>query len=380
MRFALLLALLTLPTLAALAADPILIAPKSPTHNRHSEGSALELTPGGRILATWTRFNKSGSDDGPATLVASHSDDAGKTWSAPRELPVGAGKVNVMQSGLLAEGGRVLCFFSVRDSRVQAGKFLIESTDAGQTWSDRRRVTPEDQGYVTGANDRAVRLRSGRILLPCHMRVGPDDLNVRVARSDDKGKTWTLGPALPYQTVANRAKPYRTLEAGVAELSKDNHLLMILRSSTGRLFTSRSQDAGDTWTAPVMTSIPALEAPPLLKRLTDGRLMLLWNPPADFDLKLPLSLAPPAGELPPAKGNRPFMKPRTRLALSLSADDGQTWSPPQIIASDPKAGVTYPAALPLADNKRLLVFYSRAASGIIADASWEVVTVDLPPN
>ncbi|HSI34843.1 MAG TPA: sialidase family protein, partial [Tepidisphaeraceae bacterium] len=230
MRLPLLLALLTLPTLAA---EPVVIAPKSADHNRHSEGSAIELSPGGRILATWTRFGKNGGDDGAATIVASHSDDAGKTWSAPRELPVGTGKVNVMQSGLLAIDDRLLCFFSVRDGRAQAGKFVIESTDAGQTWSDRRRVTPEDQGYVTGANDRAVRLRSGRILLPCHTRVGADDLNVRVARSDDKGNTWVLGPALPYQTVANRAKPYRTLEAGVAELSKDNHLLMIMRSSVG---------------------------------------------------------------------------------------------------------------------------------------------------
>jgi hypothetical protein len=72
------------------------------------------------------------------------------------------------------------------------------------------------------------------------------------------------------------------------------------------------------------------------------------------------------------------MKPRTRLAMSLSADDGQTWSPPQTVASDPKAGVTYPAALSLAGGQRLLVFYSRAAGGIIADAAWEVVAVDLP--
>ncbi|HOS44092.1 MAG TPA: sialidase family protein, partial [Armatimonadota bacterium] len=121
-----------LPAAGEPAVTGQVIAPTTARYIRHSEGSAIELAPGGRILLVWSRFSdvpgQRGGVDNPATLVQAFSDDGGRTWTAPREMPVGSGRINVMQAGLLRVDDRILCFFSVRDAKDP----LVTSTVAGR--------------------------------------------------------------------------------------------------------------------------------------------------------------------------------------------------------------------------------------------------------
>ncbi len=356
------LLLLGLSSAAADNPSPVqVIAACDETHYRHSEGSAIEL-PDGRILLAWSRFdghkNRCGplGDNGKATIVLSESTDGGQTWSEPRELPVGTATINIMQAAFVPVRDRLMLAYSVRMREGRTSqKFAIESSDGGKTWSDRRLLF--DAG---GANDRAVRLSTGRILMPAHRRsekkFGRDhDTDVLVAWSDDEGHTWKLSDPIPHVTHSMEARetdprPLKVHELTVAEC-KDGSLLMFARSSGGVLYQSRSTDHGLTWSILEPTTIPSFAAPPYMRRLRDGRLVLLWNPIAG---KNGIAKAEEA-----AKKQIPFpYGKRMQLTLATSGDDGKTWSAPRVIAEDNRHGFCYPWLIERKDGS-LLVFCSR---------------------
>lgn len=339
--------------LVVIGSDPQVIAQRDATYFRHSEGSAIELTPGGRILLAWSRFRPGPdgrmNDHSPATIVMAHSDDAGHTWSEARELPVGDAKVNVMQAGLLRLEDRVQLYFSVRDGG-RSDKYLIESRDGGQNWSPRRRVTPGDRPY-TGPNDRTLRLSTGRLLLMCHTIVPADEGGMLpvIARSDDRGATWRMSGLLRYEEpLANPTALVKLHEPAVAERS-DGSLLMLARSTRGTFFASESRDGGATWSTLRPSGIPAMTSPPYLRRLADGRIILVWNRPSDEQMRDPRYRAVMPGHLK-----------RHTLAIAVTEDGGRTWSEPRIVATDGgRHGFCYPAVVELADRRELLIFSTR---------------------
>jgi hypothetical protein len=365
---------LLLASPALRADEPTTIAAADQKHFRHSEGSAVQLTPGGRLLLAWSRFSvepgKPRDDNGPATLVIAHSDDAGRTWSDPRPLPVGQAKVNIMQAGFLPLADRLQLYFSVRDGDRNA-KFVIESRDAGTTWTERRQVSDPAVRLLTGPNDRMLQTRGGRIVLPAHAVIDDKTHDMRpiVTYSDDRGTTWTTTPPLAADAAEPVGKtpavPIKLHEPAVAEC-RDGSLLMVARSTRGRFYRSTSLDGGKTWTplSPV-ADLPAAAAPPYLKRLSDGRLLLFWNPPTEEQVR--------KGNYPPAK--RPI------LQLAVSTDDGASWSAPQTVANDGgRHGFCYPWAVELAGRGELLVFFTRTPQTISPGdlVMCRLKTADLP--
>ena len=337
-----------------------IIASITEEHFRHSEGSAVELDPGGRILLAWSRFDvkqdREGDDNSPATIVMAYSDDAGRSWSKPEPLPVGEARLNVMQAAFLKLEDRVQLYFSVREAGNRADKFMIESRDGGQSWSDRLQLTPGDRRY-TGPNDRTIRLSSGRILLMCHTGVPAEEgehLPV-VAWSDDGGKTFQVTDPLDfedtvpdYESAIHARTPARLHEPAVVELS-DGSLYMLARSTRARFFEARSTDGGETWTTLKPSNIPAMTAPPYMRKLNDGRIALLWNRPTDEQLADPRFNVVSAG----------FLKRHT-LMLSISDDDAKTWSEPVPIFNDGgEHGFAYPWFLELSASGEVLIFATR---------------------
>jgi len=342
--------------IASLAASAEVVTPialQDKDYYRHSEGSAIEL-PDGRILLAWSRFvGAAGDDNGKATIVIAESKDGGKTWSKPRELPVGQASLNIMQAAFVPVKDRLMLAFSVRDSGKSV-KHAIESRDGGQTWSERRKLF--DAG---GPNDRAVRLTSGRILLPSHRvskhRIGGyEDMEVLVARSDDEGKTWALSDLVshtphPMEQKLVNPRPLKIHEPAVAELA-DGSLIMLARSSVGWLYRSVSKDGGDTWTPFEPTKIASLVAPPYLHRCNDGRIALLWNPIVDEKAKT-------AAEKCRALNVPLGYHKRSRLSM-MTTQDGQTWSEERVLAEDGQHGFCYPAVLSRPSGQ-LLILCSR---------------------
>jgi len=328
---------------------------------RHSEGSAIEL-PDGKLLLVWSRFvgskDRCGTlgDNGPATLVLSESSDGGATWSEPRELPVGTATRNIMQAAFVPVRKGLMIAFSVRNREGHTSiKHSIESLDGGVTWTPRRMLF--DAG---GPNDRALRLSTGRIIMPSHRvsktQIGKtSDNELMIARSDDEGATWTLSEPLPHvkHPMELREKdpfPTKIHEPAVAECP-DGSLLMLARSTLGVLYQSRSKDAGVTWSVLEPTKFSSFAAPPYMRRLKDGRLALLWNP---ISGKNAGKKAQEAIE----QGNPVPYGPRQQLALAVSADGGVTWSEPRIVAEDGKNGYCYPWMIERKDGS-LQIFCSR---------------------
>jgi alpha-L-rhamnosidase len=153
-----------------------------------------------------------------------------------------------------------------------------------------------------------------------------------VLKSADRGKSWTH-----HEKVATPGK-VGAGEPTIAEL-RNGDVLMAVRTTDGYLWTARSRDKGDTWSAPQRTELPANTSSHNLLRLADGRIALTHGPCA------------------PSK--------RTQLTLRISDDDAATWGEPVVLAEvEPaKAGeatwdreVTYPSVAQLADGTLVIVW------------------------
>lgn len=147
----------------------------------------------------------------------------------------------------------------VHESRVAAGfgedsrrVFALSSDDAGATWSEPREITadvkrPDWTWYATGPGA-GIQLErgahAGRLVIPCdHKRATADGevWNGHTIHSDDGGVTWSLGGATPDGAVN---------ECEVAEL-EDGTLLLNLRNydhSVRARQVAFSADGGATWT------------------------------------------------------------------------------------------------------------------------------------
>lgn len=331
------------------------IAPITPEFPRHSGGSLVEL-PDGTLLYAWNRFYvdpdhpSSGGDDDPAIIVLIRSTDRGVTWSEPMVLDVPTGAMNNIQCSFLQIGNTTQLYYSKRESISNADKWLVESTDGGHTWSEPRQVTDGTRRY-TGPAHRALRLSSGRILLPCHTDAwtpgGMMETVPIVVRSDDGGLTWNTSDPVFAEAKAYQNLPSFRLAEPVLVERLDGSVLMYARTHVNRFYESVSTDGGETWSEATPTAIQTLTAPPQIMRLSDGRLALFWNPITDETREyLDQGLQPPR------------LQKRTFLAMATSEDDGFTWSDPNILLDGGNDhAYAYPAGLEV--DGHLLIMVSK---------------------
>ena len=175
-------------------------------------------------------------------------------------------------------------------------------------------------------NDRAVQLRSGRLVLPVCLHSTPEYEKPDWAGicmcylSDDGGQTWRRSQSqLKGQTADG--KRVTTQEPGVVEL-KDGRLMMFSRTTAGSQFVSYSSDGGDTWLPFQPSALLSPCSPASIKRIPKtGDLLLVWNNHAGIDPRL--------------KGKR------TPLHAAVSRDDGQTWGPPKVLEDNPDGWYCY---------------------------------------
>ncbi|HWP41524.1 MAG TPA: sialidase family protein, partial [Tepidisphaeraceae bacterium] len=201
------------------------------------------------------------------------------------------------------------------------------SDDNGQSWSEPLAIY-DQTGH--GCRSNGIKLSSGELLLPVHSFAAPHVAGV--LRSDDGGKTWKRFGKIETPEKIGAAEPT------IAELS-NGRVLMALRTRDGFLWTTRSNDRGETWEPPRKTDLVAAAASHNLLRLSDGRVVLTH-----------CASAPPL---------------RSPLTMRVSTDEGQTWGPPLVLdeVAEPSPGdevwswqVTYPSATQLRDGTILVVW------------------------
>ena len=253
------------------------------------------------------------------------------------------------------------------------GKFLdiwhLKSRDGGAAWTQPKRIW---EGF-TGALNSVIQRRGGRIVLPFawatgqtwahRVDAGLDAFSFAgafystVVYSDDAGATWRQGTR---DIKAWAPIPAYGADEPVIIQKRDGRMWMLLRTQTGRLYESFSDD-GAEWSVARPTSLISSDSPVGLVRLSDKRLVLIWNCCQRF---------------PYAYGGRHV------LHAAISEDDGLTWRGFREVLRDPRRhdppptigdfGTAYP--FPVVTNDDLVLIVSGQGedriSAVRLDPAW----------
>ncbi len=326
-----------------------LLAP-GPGNPRNTEGSFVTLRDG-RILFAYSHFTGGGDDNDAATIEGRFSSNGGRTWTTT-DTPIVAreGNMNVMSVSLLRlKDGRIALFYVRKNSIGDCRPYLRYSTDEAKTWSEPI-LCIRDEGYFVLNNDRAVQLRTGRIVLPValHATVNGQFGSRGVAMtylSDDAGTTWRRS-----KTTLECPTPSRAglQEPGVVEL-KAGRVMMFIRTQMGSQYLSWSTDAGDTWSEPKASNIASPLSPATIKRIPKtGDLLMAWNDHSAVDAALRSS---------ETSGGK-----RTPFTVAVSRDEGQTWIRAHNLLDDPEGWYCYTAMH--FDGPRVLLGFNAGGHGL----------------
>ena len=277
-----------------------------------SHAPTLTVLPDGELLAAWYSYDGPHELDGSAIYMARRPADSEQWEPAALHVDRTEGDGNPV---LYSEGDDVWLFQAVvplgwSTSRVEVQK----SADRGYTWTAARSL-----GGTLGTNVRyaPVRTDAGTLLLPAY-----DDLLQRsLFYTSDDGDDWTL-------TAVLADPPHALIQPSVARL-ESGRLLAAMRSTSGWLAVSASDNDGANWSPPQDSGFANPGSPAALLRLDDGNLVLILN---EDDAA------------------------RTPLSIRLSTDEGLTWSAARSLVSG-EGEYAYPAAVQTADG-HIHVLYS----------------------
>ena len=303
--------------------NPLL--PPEANNPRNSEGDFMALN-SGILMFVYSRFTGGSGDDARANLAAIYSGDGGKTWSLRWEpILEHEGKQNVMSVSLLRLGESEIALFYLRkNSDADCVPMMRLSTDEGRTWNEAVPCVV-GEGYYVLNNNRARRLKSGRLVLPLarHSRDGQKRA-IRATSfcvySDNGGRTWRQSAT---ELEAPPTSRTGLQEPGLIEL-KDGRLMMYMRTDLGCQYRSFSKDGGETWSPAEPSNIVSPLSPASIARIpSTGDLLLVWNDHEGVDEA--------------HKGKR------TPFRVAISKDDGATWTNKKTLDDDPEGWYCYTA-------------------------------------
>lgn len=250
---------------------------------------AIVTTAKGTTLA-FTEARKNGpADAGDIDLVVKRSFDSGATWDEMRVIYDNGGHTIGNPSPVFdPDTGEIVLLFNEDNDKV----LVTSSADEGATWSAPRDITkdvkPADWDWYAMGPGHAIRLRTGRLLVPCDHKTGNVQYS-HVVFSDDHGKTWKLGGSLHKQTD----------EATAVELS-DGSVMINMRNYylKGMRAVAVSKDGGLTWSKPKFQH-------DLVEPVCEGSILR-------FDADRILF-------------SNPASRIREKMTVKMSRDDGRTW-------------------------------------------------------
>ncbi len=324
---------------------------------RHSEGAFLRLKDG-RIFFVYSRFEGGSNDDSPCNLVGMYSSDEGETWTEPQVLIDARrdyGINNVMSVSLLQmNNGDIGMFYIVKQKPAVSRIMLSRSNDGGKTFYSHTECTlPDRPGYYVLNNERVIRLKSGRLIVPlAYHRGGYDSKAQRgfwdgraycfFLLSDDDGYTWHEGKDGVYPPFTDTKSGLQ--EPGVVQL--DNGVLWAyFRTDQYCHYESYSFDDGETWTVPQASRFSGPASPMLIKKIDDV-LYSIWNPIPIYNGR--------TGSV--YSGRTPFV---------VAKCENGVWSEYKKLADDPNCGYCYPSLLSTTDGCMLTawLFYGSSTFG-----------------
>lgn len=197
--------------------------------------------------------------------------------------------------------------------------YAVRSVDGGKTWQAPQKLHDD----WTGAIRDMIETSSGNIIFTTMMmQHNPGHHSVVTYTTGDEGKTWTRSNIIDLGGIGHHSG---VTEATIEQLH-DGRIWMLMRTMWGRFWEAYSEDDGLSWNSLAATNILASTAPGMLKRLSSGRLMLIWNRPfPEGESTYPLSGGMGQWSEVPASNHR------KELSVMFSADEGKSWSDPVVI-------------------------------------------------
>lgn len=312
------------------------------------------LLPDGTLKVFYRKSSEERTD-----LYSITSHDNGESWGEETvellfQQPGGYG-IEV----LLDKRGELHFFAQVfrgESGEIAVDRFLdvwyARTSNHRKKWTKPRKLY---EGWIGALRD-ADWLDSGRLLLPLQSWIGGRSVAPPVGThfctalySDDAGESWDQSAArLVAPCYRNfNGNNYGAVEPVVQELP-DGRLWMLMRTQTGWLYESFSNDSGGNWTIPRPSFFPSSSSPAEILELKDGRILVLWN-----------NCMQPAR----VNGNGVYGG-RDALHAAISEDMGRRWQGFREVFRDPlrhvsppkrgDRGTAYPNAVELPDGSVLV--------------------------
>ncbi|RLI33624.1 hypothetical protein DRO66_09930 [Candidatus Bathyarchaeota archaeon] len=290
------------------------------------------ITPGGDYLLMFPDGSHyGGKKDKVNTMIAYRSSDKGKTWTGPRV----AFDIDYSQHGfipLIPRGSERIYAFGTQPiaSKREGGENcpigFRHSDDDGHTWSEATLIRPKNNpGFLGMSVMRMCETDVGTWLLGSHEArwtltpKAPVVTRAYVLRSDDRGKTWTVHPK-PRPSGWYLEKFERMDEPCPISLGGEK-VMVFIRTCEGHLWETRSDDDGCTWSEPKPTVLIHPDAPPMLFQHPDGKTLVAFHHNRH-------------------SGSHFKQTDRSEIWVSLSVDQGTTWSEPRFVFANALAATS----------------------------------------
>jgi sialidase-1 len=291
----------------------------------------------GDLLAFAERRESNGNDFGNIDIVLKRSTDDGLTWGP---LTVVADNGNFLAgnpSPVVTSGGKILLVYNTgnrsENDLVSTGQgarevFVVESTDNGLNWTNRRNITtsvhrpfaPEINPNYTFSEDwrwnavgpgHAIQLDNGRLLFGANYKPADGVARAYSFYSDDGGVTWQTSDISRAPGVASENQLVQLVEL------RNGVVMMNARPyRTDSLFrrVAYSTDNGESWT-PFQedTELPDPRVQGSIIRFTKSPPRLLFSNPASQTTA------------------------RENLTVRLSYDEGDNWTDGKTVEPGPSA-------------------------------------------
>lgn len=205
-------------------------------------------------------------------------------------------------------------FFKVGPEIPYWQTYWITSSDDGKSWSEASELVTGDKGGRGPVKNKPILLPDGTWLAGASTEL--EGWLPFFDRSEDKGKTWTRSEDIAFdrQVIKGRGAIQPTMWEW-----KPGHVRSLLRTTSGLLARSDSEDGGKTWSPLVPSGLPNNNSGVDAVRVEDGRVFLIYNPvEKNWGSRSPLNIA-------------------------VSHDNGETWNDFASLESEPEMEFSYPA-------------------------------------
>ena len=291
----------------------------------------VSCTPAGSLLAIWTQGSREAARD--IRVVSSMSEDGGRSWSPVCVLADHdgiPGLVSCFAFPVTSDTGRIYCFYNKHLGVVEVGAYFagslrcLYSDDEGHSWASaqvdipfrrRRYDHPDPQAPAECIVwQKPIRDSKGRwvvgfsrwssaVLFPKPKDAYHLDSSAELLRFENINEgphprdlqiTWLPAGEEPLRVPCpiepEHSRGYSLCEEPAIVLLPDGRLFLVVRTVTGRIWYSVSDDDGASWRTPAIlrysdTGLEVLhpKSPCPLYGLEDGRFLLLFHNHDGFD-------------------------------------------------------------------------------------------------